>query len=133
MTGKIEFCTSEPGMWAMTTHEAAFEIGAGSLLVRDREGRFSFVHRSDMEWLLARDAAAAIAVGQTPPSLEQNELSPLMADVVLGLAKPDQAVAWAVGILSQPGSGEGWLGVTFLGAWRRTGFRRAPSRKAGQG
>ena len=71
----------------MTTHEAAFEIGAGSLLVRDREGRFSFVHRSVMEWLLARDAAAAIAAGQMPSSLEQNELSPLMADFVLGLAQ----------------------------------------------
>lgn len=32
-------------------------IGAGSLLVRDAEGRFSFVHRSVMEWLVAGERA----------------------------------------------------------------------------
>lgn len=93
----------------MTAQQAAFEIGAASLLVRDREGRLSFVHRSVMEWLLARDAAAGIAADQTPPALEQNAVSPLMTDFVLGLAKPDRAGVWAIGILSWPDGGGGWL------------------------
>ena len=85
LTEQVQAALKDLRALDMTAHEAAFEIGAGSLLVRDREGRFSFVHRSVMEWLLARDAAAAIAAGQTPQPLEQNEMSPLMADFVLGL------------------------------------------------
>ncbi|WP_437648653.1 hypothetical protein [Sorangium sp. So ce362] len=33
-----------------------FQIGSGSLLVRDAEGAFSFVHRSVLEWLVAEAA-----------------------------------------------------------------------------
>ncbi|WP_437763209.1 pentapeptide repeat-containing protein [Sorangium sp. So ce764] len=39
-----------------------FLIGSGSLLVRDAEGAFSFVHRSVLEWLVAEAAARAARV-----------------------------------------------------------------------
>ncbi|MCY2991401.1 MAG: pentapeptide repeat-containing protein, partial [Planctomycetota bacterium] len=131
LTEQVQAARKDLPALDMTAHEAAFEIGAGSLLVRDREGRFSFVHRSVMEWLIARDAAAAVAAGQTPQSLEQNEVSPLMADFVLGLAKPDRALAWATDILGQPGGIEGWLKKNaLLIQQRHQELRPAPATEA---
>ncbi|WP_437668911.1 SIR2 family protein [Sorangium sp. So ce131] len=73
----------------------AHEIGAGTLLVRDEEGSFSFVHQSVLEWLVARRAAEDVAAAGEPASLSLREMSELMADFFAALAGADTAVTWA--------------------------------------
>jgi WD40 repeat protein len=78
---------------------ATFQVGSGTLLVRDEEGNFAFLHQSILEWLVARNAAEAIAAGADPAALAVREISPLMADFLVNLAGRDAAVVWARGIL----------------------------------
>lgn len=83
---------SEP---TMDPDVIAFLFGSGSLLVRDTEGRFSFVHRSVMEWLVALEAARELCVGDTPVALDADEMSPLMADFFHSMTGREKAVGWA--------------------------------------
>ncbi len=62
-----------------------FQVGSGTLLVRDEDGNFSFLHQSILEWLVARSAAAAVTQGTAPETLSLREISPLMADFFLGI------------------------------------------------
>ncbi|WP_170319966.1 pentapeptide repeat-containing protein [Polyangium spumosum] len=71
-------------------------FGSGSLLVRDEEGRFSFVHRSVMEWLVAKQAADELVLGQDPLALVVDEMSALMADFFAAMAGRDRASTWAL-------------------------------------
>ncbi|HEX5746118.1 MAG TPA: pentapeptide repeat-containing protein [Archangium sp.] len=71
------------------------QLGSGSLLVRDEEGRFSFVHQSVMEWLVAEMAAGQVREGGEAPALGQREMSDLMADFFIALAGRGAARAWA--------------------------------------
>lgn len=61
---------------------ATHQVGSGTLLVRDAEGNFSFVHRSILEWLVATDAAAEIREGRTPNAMMVKDISPLIADFI---------------------------------------------------
>ena len=70
-------------------------IGSGSLLVRDAEGRFSFVHRSVMEWLVADTAAMEVRAKGDATALGADEMSELMADFFISLAGRDKAARWA--------------------------------------
>ena len=70
-------------------------IGSGSLLVRDAEGRFSFVHRSVMEWLVAEAAARDVGEKGDAAALGADEMSELMADFFISLAGPETAERWA--------------------------------------
>jgi len=70
-------------------------VGSGSLLVRDSEGRFSFVHRSVMEWLVAEAAAREVREAGDSVALAQDEMSELMADFLISLATAQKAEAWA--------------------------------------
>ncbi|MFO0756922.1 MAG: pentapeptide repeat-containing protein [Byssovorax sp.] len=70
-------------------------IGSGSLLVRDAEGRFSFVHRSVMEWLVAKEAARGLEEKGEAGALGVDEMSELMADFLISLAGPRRAEQWA--------------------------------------
>jgi len=70
-------------------------FGSGSLLVRDDEGRFSFVHRSVMEWLVAKQAADELIQGQDPPALVVDEMSALMADFFAAMAGRERTATWA--------------------------------------
>ncbi|WP_437565954.1 SIR2 family protein [Sorangium sp. So ce542] len=83
----------------------AHEVGAGTLLVRDEEGSFSFIHQSVPEWLVARRAADEVAAGGEPVSLGLREMSELMADFFAALAGTDAAVRWARAALAS-GSNE---------------------------
>jgi WD40 repeat protein/nucleoside phosphorylase len=74
-------------------------FASGSLLVRDADSRFSFVHRSVMEWLVAREAARELVEDADPIALDVDEMSPLMADFFTSMASPARAVAWARGKL----------------------------------
>jgi WD40 repeat protein/nucleoside phosphorylase len=70
-------------------------IGSGSLLVRDADGRFSFVHRSVMEWLVADAAAVEVKEKGDAAALGTGEISELMADFFVSLAGRTRAEAWA--------------------------------------
>ena len=52
-------------------------IGSGSLLRRDDEGCFFFVHQSVMEWLVAREAAEQVKQSGASPLLGARAVSPL--------------------------------------------------------
>jgi hypothetical protein len=79
---------------------AAFQIGSGTLLVRDEEGSFSFIHQSVLEWLVARAAAERVKEEQPPEILEVREASDLMLEFFATLAEKDRAVRWARQVLS---------------------------------
>lgn len=74
---------------------AKHQFGSGTLLVRDDDGNFSFVHQSVLEWLVA--SVAAQEVGRTGDSaaLGVRETSNLMADFFIDLAGHEAAVSWA--------------------------------------
>jgi WD40 repeat protein/3',5'-cyclic AMP phosphodiesterase CpdA len=73
---------------------AAHQIGSGTLLVRDDEGRFGFSHQSIMEWLIANRASRELVDKKESTTLAQAELSPLMAEFLVGL-QPELAFEWA--------------------------------------
>ncbi len=75
--------------------EAAQAVGSGTLLVRDPQGNFSFIHQSVLEWLVAREAAAELEQERRPEALEEQALSTLMADFFVGIAGREAAIVWA--------------------------------------
>ncbi len=79
---------------------AAFQVGSGTLLVRDEEGNFSFIHQSVLEWLVARSAAERVKEEQPPEILAVREASDLMLEFFATLAEKDRAVRWARLVLS---------------------------------
>ena len=79
---------------------AAFQVGSGTLLVRDDEGNFAFLHQSILEWLVAKSAAEALAAETDPEALAAREISLLMADFFASLAGREQAVAWARNVVT---------------------------------
>lgn len=74
---------------------AVHQVGSGTLLTRDQDGNFSFIHQSILEWLVARAAAKELRQSQHCPALELRELSPLMVDFFIALAGADLATEWA--------------------------------------
>jgi hypothetical protein len=62
-------------------------IGSGSLLVRDAEGRFSFVHRSVMEWLVA---------GATAREVVENGDAASTGSVTSGTTAGPRTSGWSV-------------------------------------
>ena len=73
---------------------AVHQAGSGTLLVRDADGRFAFVHQSVLEWLVADAAAEDLRARGGSPLLERRELSPLMLDFVADLAGMTATAAW---------------------------------------
>src|SRR5262245_35071120 len=77
-------------------------VGARTLLVRDAEGLFSFVHQSVLEWLVAHRAAEQLGAGtgerHAVDALGKARMSPLMADFFCGLAR-EAAEPWAQAVL----------------------------------
>ena len=80
-------------------------MASGSLLVRDAEGRFSFVHRSVMEWLVASAAARELKEKGDATVLGAGDMSELMADFFISLAEKDQAGVWALRVSGSAGDG----------------------------
>lgn len=75
--------------------EAGFQIGSGTLLVRDPQGRFSFIHESVLEWLVARAAADSLRAEPTPDLLGRGKMSPLLADFLIDLAGASRCERWS--------------------------------------
>jgi uncharacterized protein YjbI with pentapeptide repeats len=80
-------------------------MASGSLLVRDAKGRFSFVHRSVMEWLVASAAAQELKENGDAAVLGAGDMSELMADFFISLAEKDQAGVWALRVSGSAGDG----------------------------
>jgi WD40 repeat protein len=87
--------------------ETAHTIGSGTLLVRDSEGRFTFVHTSVMEWIVARHIANKIIGQEQLTEAERREMSPLMVDFLCGLLGRERALAWAATQLADPAQAAG--------------------------
>jgi WD40 repeat protein/uncharacterized protein YjbI with pentapeptide repeats len=64
---------------------AAHQLGSACLLVRDALGRFSFLHQSVLEWLVARATAEEIQSGKVSSIMSEQAMSPLMAEFLIGL------------------------------------------------
>ncbi|HVS00959.1 MAG TPA: pentapeptide repeat-containing protein [Thermoanaerobaculia bacterium] len=84
---------------------AAFQVASGTLLVRDGDGNFSFLHQSVLEWLVANRAAEEMAEGVSPPALSVREISPLLAEFLIVLAGRDVVLAWACNVLAATAKG----------------------------
>jgi WD domain, G-beta repeat/NACHT domain/Pentapeptide repeats (8 copies) len=80
--------------------QAAHQVGSGTLLVRDGEGGFGFIHQSVLEWLVANQAAQSLRTGTRADVLTTRPLSPLMADFLSGLAGWEATIAWAQQMLA---------------------------------
>ncbi|WP_437945106.1 pentapeptide repeat-containing protein [Sorangium sp. So ce296] len=80
--------------------EAVHAVGSGTLLVRDPEGNFSFLHASVLEWLVAREAAAELGRGGEATVLGWREMSDLMVELFTAMADREASVAWARRALS---------------------------------
>jgi WD40 repeat protein/3',5'-cyclic AMP phosphodiesterase CpdA len=91
-------------------HVATHLVGARTLLVRDAEGVFAFVHQSVLEWLVANRAAEQLAAGagdrRAVDALARGKMTPLMADFFCSLAG-NHAEAWAQDTLGTAGGDEG--------------------------
>jgi WD40 repeat protein/nucleoside phosphorylase len=83
------------GAQALDREIIRHQLGSGTLLVRDAEGRSSFIHQSILEWLVADVAAQVLIRGGEAAILERREMSDLMADFFIELAKPEAARRWA--------------------------------------
>ncbi len=111
---------------------ASHLIGSGSLLCRDDEGSFFFVHQSVLEWLVARQATDELGAGGRAPVLGMAAMSLLMTDFFLDLATPAAARAWAEAILAEASLGESVLKANALQVLARTGGGAAVLSLAGQ-
>ncbi|MEM7588281.1 MAG: pentapeptide repeat-containing protein, partial [Acidobacteriota bacterium] len=79
----------------LTHSVATHQVGSGTLLIRDAEGAFSFIHQSVLEWLVARRVADDLVGAGASEALTVRELSTLMADFVIGLAGAELVAMWA--------------------------------------
>jgi uncharacterized protein YjbI with pentapeptide repeats len=70
-------------------------LGSATLLVRDAEGNFSFLHQSVLDWLVARAAAGEVQQKGDAKALGEREMSDLMADFFTALAGSKAAEGWA--------------------------------------
>uniref|UniRef100_UPI00202533CB WD40 domain-containing protein n=2 Tax=unclassified Frankia TaxID=2632575 RepID=UPI00202533CB len=86
----------------LTGDELTQMIGSGTLLVRDADGRFSFIHSSVMEYLVAAEAARQFAAGSARELLGAGKMTELMADFFVNLIGRDQASRWAQNMIDDP-------------------------------
>lgn len=86
LTGLAETRLSVP----QTTHA----IGSGSLLVRNADGVFRFIHGSVVEWLIARACALRLTDGD-PSLLARRQLSQLAVEFLCDLADHRTCQQWA--------------------------------------
>ncbi|WP_239377231.1 pentapeptide repeat-containing protein, partial [Frankia sp. Cj5] len=126
----------------LTPAEAAHLLGSGTALRRDADGRFSFIHWSVMEYLVAADIARQLTeqsavAGEAGNLLAAREMSELMADFFADLAGRDTAARWAqdsVDTVDAPAVSKANAVVVArrLGIRLRTGAQLAGTDLAGQ-
>src|SRR5262249_31230268 len=110
----IQLNRDEDDQPALDRGETAQLLGSSTLLVRDGEGRFTFVHRSVLEWLVAAHVArdpTASADARVDADPLRREMSALMTDFVCTLAGSACSVAWAAQAVSDPQTAENALRI----------------------
>jgi uncharacterized protein YjbI with pentapeptide repeats len=117
--------------------QAAHQIGSGTLLVRDGEGGFGFIHQSVLEWLVANQAAQALRTWTRVDVLTTRPLSPLMADFLSDLTGREATIAWAQQMLTTVDASEhakqnALLVLERLGVQARQGLQLAGKDLRGQ-
>ena len=105
--GRMTDAVHQPPGAGWTIDETAHLVGARSLLVRDGDGQFTFVHRSVMEWLVCQRIADALRAGDARPADLSLELSELMVDFLDGLIGRTALSAWLSETLTSPGAEDG--------------------------
>src|SRR5262249_50497863 len=80
--------------------QRAHSVASGSLLVRNDDGSYQFVHRSVMEWLVADETAGQLRGTGSSEHLGVRPMSPLMLDFLCDLAGRDTVLRWATTTLS---------------------------------
>ncbi|WP_239375824.1 pentapeptide repeat-containing protein, partial [Frankia sp. Cj5] len=119
----------------LTPAEAAHLLGSGTALRRDADGRFSFIHWSVMEYLVAADIACRLAgqADQAGGLLAAQEMSELMVDFFTDLAGRDAAARWAQDTVDAPAVSKANAVVVArrLGIMLRTGAKLAGTDLAG--
>ncbi|MEM6325539.1 MAG: pentapeptide repeat-containing protein [Bacteroidota bacterium] len=94
LPGVVAFGANRLATLQMDAPTAVQQTGSGTLLIRDDEGRFSFVHQSIMEWLVAEASARDLRERDAADVLSYGEMSSLMADFLCDLADRDRLEAW---------------------------------------
>jgi WD40 repeat protein len=88
-----------------TTHlepaQALFTVGSGSLLVRDEAGRFSFVHASVLEYLVAVAAADQLTATGTSELVRIRQMPALAIDFLVGTAPRAILEQWVREVLAE--------------------------------
>ncbi|MEO5729434.1 MAG: pentapeptide repeat-containing protein, partial [Byssovorax sp.] len=90
----------ESAKQVLSEEEARLVLGSRSLLKRDAEGLFSFVHRSVLEWLVAGEAVTELRETGKAAVLDADMMSPLMARFFVNLAGEKVAADWARRVFS---------------------------------
>ena len=83
-----------------TDEQVVHSIASGSLLVRDEDGTFAFIHQSIMEWLVASMAARSVGGQASEQVLATQQISQLMAEFFTDLAGVEKALLWTTKTLS---------------------------------
>jgi uncharacterized protein YjbI with pentapeptide repeats len=120
--------------------QAAQILGSGTLLARDAGGRFSFIHSSVMEYLVADEAARRLAGGCDDPAgdlLGTHEVSDLTADFYAAITGRERAAGWAQAVLDDAGASRfarvnAFKVARMIGLRLRTGANLAGADLAGQ-
>jgi hypothetical protein len=100
VSGKALAQLAKPAELPLEAGEVTHTVGSRTLLVRDAEGAFSFVHQSIMEWLVARRAAADLLEDGDPRPLYVRELTPLATCFFCELADRQRVSTWARSVLA---------------------------------
>ncbi len=95
LTEEVSRAVAELRRGPIDAEAAAFQVGSGTLLVRDEAGSFSFLHPSVLEWLVARRASEELVMDAPAETLALRDMSPLMADFFVALAGRETSLAWA--------------------------------------
>lgn len=100
-----EFAQTLDGLAAghLSSDQITHAVGAGSLLRRNDDGMFSFIHSSVAEWLVAKRVSDQLAVGgDVRRLLETRPLSAATVDFISGLADPRLCRAWIRSVRENP-------------------------------
>ncbi len=106
LSAEITLALKDIAQRGYTDEQAVHSIASGSLLVRDEDGTFTFIHQSIMEWLVASAAARSLGGQEGEQILATQQMSQLMAEFFTDLAGIDDALLWTTKTLSNRAASE---------------------------